>query len=210
MYQHKQYKDKDPDAVSGFVETHPFAVISGCDSQYNPVATQVPVFLEKEDDQWIVRGHMIKGSDHHRAFVENPKVILIFPGAHTYVSASWYEDPAKASTWNYMSAQVRGQIRFLEVDGLKRILQKTSLHFENNKVESPTVFENLPENYTDRLLQYIVAFEVEVMDMNHIFKLSQGQDRGSYERIIEELKKGDFNARTIAGEMEKRKKDLFE
>lgn len=206
MYEHSDYKDPQPGAMKDFIEKHPFAVLSGCTKNYEPVATQVPVFLEQQDGHWVVRGHMIRGSEHHKAFAENPKVILVFPGDHAYVSATWYKDPQQASTWNYMSVQVKGEICFKDRSTLIEVLKKTTLHFEKGDLNSPTIYDNLDTNYTGRLLDYIVAFEIRVDHMDHVFKLSQDKDAQSYENIIKELKKGEAGARAIAGEMEKRRR----
>lgn len=210
MYQHPEYKDDKTDRVTRFIEDNPFAVISGCDLKYNPVATQAPVFLEEHDGKKVIRGHMIKGSAHHKAFLENNKVMVLFPGAHTYVSATWYDDKQSASTWNYMTVQAKGTIRFPGEEQLIEILRKTTLHFENNDPGSTTIYDNLDPEYTNRLLHAITAFEVEVHDLDHVFKLSQDKDKDSFENIIKELQKGDAASQSIAGEMEKRKKGLFE
>ena len=210
MYQHPDYKDHNPDTIAEFIADHPFAVISGCDLNYNPVATQAPVFLEETDGKKVLRGHLIKGSAHHKAFVENSRVMVLFPGPDTYVSATWYRGKQSASTWNYMTVQAKGTIRFPGEEELIEILRKTTLHFENNDPLSATTYDNLGPEYTKRLLHAITAFEVEVLELDHVFKLSQEQDRESFENIIRELGHGDASARAIAGEMEKRKKGLFQ
>lgn len=61
----------------------------------------------------------------------------------------------------------------------------------------------------DRLLNAIVGFEIEVTELDHVFKLSQDRDTKSYENIIEKLKEQDEDGRFIASEMEKRKEALF-
>jgi transcriptional regulator len=79
-----------------------------------PMATQVPVLIdEREGDRLLLRGHMMKNTDHHRAFEKNNEALCVFSGAHTYVSARWYSNPQTGSTWNYMSVHARGKIRFL-------------------------------------------------------------------------------------------------
>ena len=45
-------------------------------------------------------------------FIKNPNALVIFSGAHTYVSASWYENKQIASTWNYQAVQASGTMRF--------------------------------------------------------------------------------------------------
>lgn len=210
MYQHPEFKDQNPDSVTEFIAKNPFAVISGCDLNYIPVATQAPVFLEEHQGRQLLRGHMIKGSVHHKAFIENNRVMVLFPGAHCYVSATWYSNKHSASTWNYMTVQAKGTIGFLEEDQLIEILRKTSLHFEKNNGQSPTVYDNLDPEYTHGLLHAITAFEIELDEVDHVFKLSQNKDEKSFENIIKELKKGDAPSQSIAEEMEKRKKGLFE
>ena len=108
-----------------------------------------------------------------------------------------------------MSVHVRGKIRFLDDHALIDILRRTSVHFENGNTQSPTAYDNLPEDYTSRLMKAIVAFEVEVEEMDNVFKLSQNRDKESYHQIIDHLKQQDADGKTIAGEMEKRMDEIF-
>ncbi len=209
MYNLPHYKEKDRQVVLNFIHQHPFAFIAGCDENNKPVATQIPVFVEEREGKLYMTGHMMKGTDHHKAFEKNGAVLCVFTGHHTYVSATWYSNPQQASTWNYMSVHVKGQLRFLDEQGLIDVLRKTSLHFENNNSYSSTAFDNLPEEYTSRLMKAIVAFEVEVESMDHVFKLSQNRDKESYSNIIEKLETQDADGKRIAEEMKKRQEGLF-
>ena len=209
MYDLPYFKEQDDEVVKKFIHDHPFAFIAGCDAQNKPVATQIPVFLEHEDGKLLLRGHIMKNTDHHRAFLANSNVLAVFTGAHTYVSATWYSDPHTASTWNYMSVHAKGIIRFLDDDNLAGVLRKTSLHFENYNKESTTVFYNLSEDYTQRLMKAIVAFEIEVLELDNVFKLSQNRDAESYKNIKHRLLQQGGSASVIAEEMEKRTGQLF-
>ena len=187
-----------------------FAFISGCDAENKPVATQIPMFIEEKNDKQILRGHIMKNTDHHKAFVFNPNVLAVFSGHHTYVSATWYDNPHTASTWNYMSVHAKGIIHFLDDDALEDILRKTSLHFEGYNHQSPTAFDNIPEKYARDMMKAIIAFEIEITDLNNVFKLSQNRDKKSYDHIIEKLENQDESARVVAKEMQKRAEDLFD
>jgi transcriptional regulator len=209
MYNLPYFKENDAQAVLDFIHQHPFAFIAGCDENHKPVATQIPVFIEERNGKLFMTGHMMKNTDHHKAFEKNPAALCVFSGAHTYVSASWYENPHQASTWNYMSVHVKGQLRFLDEEGLIDVLKKTSLHFENGNTYSPTSFTNLPDEYTSRLMKAIVAFEIEVESIDNVFKLSQNRDKESYHHIIEKLAEQDADAKTVAEEMKKREGQLF-
>lgn len=209
MYSLPYFKEKDEQVVLDFIRQHPFAFISGCDENNKPVASQIPVFIEQRNGKLFLSGHIMKSTDHHKAFEKNPNVLCVFTGHHTYVSATWYSDPHQASTWNYMSVHVKGQLRFLEEQQLVEVLKKTSLHFENGDKNSSTVFDNLPEDYCNRLMKAIVAFEVEVEEIDTVFKLSQNRDEESYHHIINKLQDQNEDGKIIAEEMQKRTAQLF-
>ena len=209
MYDLPYHKEKNEHVIKEFIDQHPFAFLAGCDSKNKPIATQVPVFIEEHDGRKILRGHIMKNTNHHKAFVHNKNVLVVFTGHHTYVSAAWYSNPNQASTWNYMSVHAEGIIRFLDEEALEEVLRKTTLHFENHNQHSTTVFDNLPSEYKQKLMKAIVAFEIEVKEMNNVFKLSQDRDHQSYNNIKEKLKEQGGDGEYIASEMDKRTKELF-
>jgi transcriptional regulator len=125
------------------------------------------------------------------------------------VSATWYDDPSQASTWNYISVHAKGIIRFGDEEALINILKRLTLHYESNDRHSSTVFDNLPEEYRNRLMKAIIAFEVEVTEMDNVFKLSQNRDEKSFHNIIEKLEQQGGDGTYIAREMRKRASQLF-
>jgi transcriptional regulator len=135
----------------------------------------------------------------------------VFTGPHTYVSATWYDNPHQASTWNYMSVHAKGTLRFTDEKGLEELLRKLTLHFEKNNIQSSTVFDNLPADYRQRLLKAIIAFEIEVTAIDNVFKLSQNRDKKSYHNIISKLKEeGDKDAGAMADIMKARIEKVFD
>jgi transcriptional regulator len=208
MYNLPHHYDNNNERVMQFIKDHPFAFICGCDADNKPVATQIPCFIEERDGKLYLSGHIMRNTDHHKAFMHNENVLAVFTGAHTYVSARWYSKPQTASTWNYMSVHTKGKMKFLEEDALLRILKFTTNHFENDP-NSPANFEQLSEEYVQRLIKAIVVFEVEVESLNNVFKLSQDRDKESYENIIEKLQQQDHDGKLIAEEMKLRKDELF-
>lgn len=209
MYNLPYHKEQNEEVIKKFLERYPFAFLTGCDAENRPVATQVPLFIEDKDGRKLLRGHLMKNTDHHKAFVNNENVLAVFTGKHTYVSGTWYSNPYTPSTWNYMSAHIKGVIRFLDDKALEDVLRMTALHFEGQNHESTTVFDNLPLEFKQRVMDAIVGFEIEVKEIDTVFKLSQDRDAESYQNIISKLKEQDEDGRVIAAEMEKRAKDLF-
>jgi transcriptional regulator len=208
MYSFPYYKENDFEIVKQFMRTNPFVLLTGVNANHEPVATQVPVLLEERDSQLFLIGHVQRKTDHQLAFEQNPNALAIFTGPHTYVSASWYTNPQTASTWNYMSVHVKGKLTFLGESELLNILSRTTAHFEND-THSPALLEKMPEEYVSKMMKAIVAFEIAVTDIGHVFKLSQNRDKESFNNIIPKLKEQGGEAAEIAAEMEKRSSQLF-
>ena len=208
MYSLPYFKEKDTAVVLQFMREHPFVFLCGADEHHKPVATQVPVFIDEKAGKLFLTGHIMKNTDHHKAFLQNKYVLAVFSGAHTYVSASWYTDPKQASTWNYMSVHAKGELRFLGFEELLDVLKRTTNHFENNPYSAAN-FEQLPEEYVHRLAKAIVAFEIEVTEMDNVFKLSQNHNEKNYHHIMDKLKEQKGDGEVIAEEMNKRSTKLF-
>jgi len=209
VYDLPYFKESDQQTVLDFIRAHPFAMLIGsCQDQ--PIATQVPVLIHESDgSRLFLRGHMMRNTDHHKAFAQNKEALCVFSGAHTYVSARWYSNPQTGSTWNYMSVHARGKICFLGEPELLKILEQLTAQFENDE-DSPALFRHLPKAYVNSLKSAIIAFEIEVRTLENVFKLSQNRDESSYERIIRELNAQGGDGRIIADEMSKRKEQLFQ
>ncbi len=208
MYNLPYYKEKDGAIVLEFMKQHSFAMLIGVDAEQKPVATQIPFLFSERGGQLYLRGHIMKNNDHHLAFMQNNQVLAVFTGPHTYVSASWYENKKQASTWNYMSVHAKGELSFLDDNELLTMLDELTAHFENNP-SSPSLYNELPKEYINRLTKAIVAFEIKVSSIDHVFKLSQNRDQKSFEQIVEKLQHSDADAKAIAAEMSKRKDQLF-
>jgi transcriptional regulator len=208
MYNLPYFKEKDPAVVMQFVREHPFAVLCGSDADGKPVATQVPLLILERGGKLFLQGHVQRKTGHHLAFEKNPAVLALFTGPHSYVSARWYSNPQTASTWNYMAVHASGRLRFLDDSGLLRILSETTAFFENNP-NSTALLEKMPEEYVSSMMRAIIAFEIEVTSLEHVFKLSQNRDEKSYHNIIRHLQEGDAASNEVANEMKKRAAGVF-
>jgi transcriptional regulator len=208
MYNVSYFRAKNNKEVIEFIKSNPFIVLCGVDKNNAPVATHIPVLIEERGTDLFLVGHIMKETDHHKAFEYNKNVLAIFNGPHSYVSASWYTNPQQASTWNYLTAHAKGKMKFLDDQSLLVILQRTTAYFENN-VNSPSLYEKLAEDYITRLSKAIVAFEIKVTEIEHVFKLSQNKDEKSFDNIISHLQSKEGEEKSIAEQMKKRRGEIF-
>lgn len=209
MYNFSCFKEKDNQEILNFIDEYPFAFLTGSFSSGEQVATQIPVLLVQKDDELYFQGHIMRNTDHHKAFIENPSGLLVFTGPSCYVSASWYSNPQNGSTWNYMSVHVKGNVKFMSDAELVDFMRRLTLKFEKGNVQSQTFYNNLPEQYLSKMMPAIVGFEIKADRLENVFKLSQNRDEKSYDNIISKLKLNGPFSEMIATEMIKRKSALF-
>lgn len=209
MYNLTYFKEKEKQTLVKFMEDNRFAFMTGSFLSGIQVATQIPVLLEERNGELYLQGHIMRNTDHHKAFVENPNALLVFTGPNCYVSASWYSNPQVGSTWNYMSVHVGGQVSFMTNEELIQFMRKLTLKMEKGNKQSLTFIDNLPEQYVDKMMSAIVGFEIRAEKMENVFKLSQNRDEKSYLNIISKLEEQGGSSALIAEEMIKRKAELF-
>jgi transcriptional regulator len=209
MYNFSYFKEKDKKVLLEFIEKNPFAFLTGSFSSGNQVATQIPVLLEERNGELYMQGHIMRQTDHYKAFLENPNALLVFTGPSCYVSASWYSHPHIGSTWNYMSIHIYGELRFMEPTDLVEFMRKLTLKFEKGNTSSYTFYDNLPEAFLNKMMPAIAGFEIKADKIENVFKLSQNRDQSSYLNIISKLEEQGGNAAQIAEEMRKRQSELF-
>lgn len=209
MYNFSYFKEKDKQILLDFFEENPFAFMTGSYLSGRQVATQIPVLIEERNGHLFLQGHIMRNTDHHKAFVENPNALLVFTGPSCYVSASWYINPKMGSTWNYMSVHIEGQINFMSNEDLIQFMRKLTLKFEKGNTQSLTFYDNLPDQFLNKMMPAIVGFEIKAEKVENVFKLSQNRDEKSYLNIITKLEEKGGNSALVAAEMKKRKAELF-
>lgn len=209
MYNFSYFKEKDKQTILNFIEENPFAILTGSFLSGKQVATQIPVLPEERNGELFLQGHIMRNTDHHKAFTENPNGLLLFTGPSCYVSASWYSHPQIGSTWNYMSVHVAGQINFMTNEELIGFMRKLTLRFENGNAQSPTFYDNLPDSFLNKMMPAIIGFEIKAANLENVFKLSQNRDEKSYVTIISKLEEQGGQSAHIAAEMRKRHSALF-
>jgi transcriptional regulator len=209
MYNFSYFKEKDRQTLLAFIEENPFAFLTGSFLSGYQVATQIPVLFEERNGELFLQGHIMRNTDHYKAFVENPNALIVFTGPHCYVSASWYSNPQIGSTWNYMSVHAAGQINFMSDGELVQFMRKLTLKFEKGNKDSQTVYDNLPHPFLEKMMPAIAGFEMKAEKIDNVFKLSQNRDEKSYLNIIARLEKQGGSAALVASEMKKRRPELF-
>lgn len=186
MYRVAHYTETDKSKMITFAKDHSFALVTAIGIEY-PVATQLPLEVIEEADKLFFTGHMMRKNDHHLALEKNNNCLVVFSGPHAYVSAEWYENPRVGSTVNYMSVHAKGKISFTDEQGTRAaVKQITDTRIGLNTAAS---FDQLSEEYINRMLKAIVGFKIEVQNIEAVFALSQSKSPEDQKNIIDHLEK---------------------
>lgn len=202
------FNEPSKERVYNFIKEHPFATLIANGSDF-PVATQIPVLIQELNDEIIIRGHIMRHTDHHEALTNSPNALITFNGPHCYVSSSWYSYNGEGATWNYMTVQAKGKVEFLNEDETKQILQELTDKYEK-KQPKPQFMKDIPAHYVNKYVKAIEGFKMVVQKLEATFKLSQNRDDLSFKSIVHHLERiNKPNELAVAKEMKKQKPDLF-
>lgn len=201
MYIPDLYKNENQEAITAFLKENSFGILI---NQTNGKlwATHIPLELSiNSEGKTILEGHISKENPQWKGFAENDQILAIFSGPHSYISPSWY-DHENVPTWNYIAVHVYGKIKIIEgdevIESLKRLVDK----YEQN-LENPVRIEDLSEK-TMMQSRGIVAFQIEIEEIQAQQKMSQNRDDKNYQNIISELEKTNKNQSiAVANEMKK-------
>jgi len=164
-----------------------------------PVATHLPFLVKQENDKLILQAHFAKANPQWKQ-IEGTTSLVIFTEPHAYISPNNYEKVENVPTWNYIAVHAYGKAHMLDsVEQKAELLKHTINSFESAYLQQ---WEGLPEQYRLKMMNGIVAFEIEVTDLQAKKKLSQNRSEKEIENIIHSLEKSaDANEREIAAQM---------
>lgn len=183
MYIPKLYREEDHRRVLEFLHRNDFATLVAYDGQ-RPVASHLLMEVVQDGGRLFVNGHMSRANPLWRLLEQNPEVLAIFQGPHTYISATWYNH-VNVPTWNYQAVHVYGKPgivtdRQVVYDILKRLVDRYEAHGSYR-------LEKLPHDFVEKEMNGVVAFQIDVSRIEANYKLSQNRSDEDHRSIVEHL-----------------------
>ena len=204
MHIPKLYREEDREKIIEFLKQNNFPALVSQDGE-RLVATHLPVeIIENEAGDLTILGHMSRANPQWRSFGEQ-EVLLIFQGAHTYISPRWYNH-VNVPTWNYMVVHVYGRVRAVEGGELHSLLSQL---VGRHEASTSYRLENLPEEFVQKEMNGVFGFALDVTRIDAGYKLSQNRNDEDHVNIVHELeKRGDENSAGVAKEMKEKRQML--
>jgi len=199
MYIPKFFAEIDEENLLAFMREFNFATLVTAENDF-PTATHLPFIIEKRGEKIVLLAHLAKANLQWQQFDEKP-VLVIFQEPHAYVSPLLYGEKNNVPTWNYVAVHAYGKVKAFET-------AEENLLFLAKMVEAfdPHYFETdwreISEDYKINLARGVVAFEIEVTDLQGKKKLNQNKPGKSAENVIAAFEKSDReNEKLIASYM---------
>ncbi len=202
MYIPTLYREEDREKILAFLKHNNFPAIVSQDGE-RLIATHAPVEVAvAENGNITIYAHMAKANPQWKTIGEQ-EILLIFLGAHTYISPRWYNH-VNVPTWNYMSIHVYGNARLVEGEEFFALLSRLVHRHEDGTQYS---LESLPHDFVQSQMKATVGLAIDVTRIEAGYKLSQNRNDQDHENIIRELeKRKDEDSAQVAREMRGKRK----
>jgi transcriptional regulator len=199
------FRMDDPHKLAAFIQRHSFATLITYDGA--PFASHLPMLFHAADGtRGTLISHMARGNPQWQHFAASQEVLAVFQGPHGYVSPSWYETTPAVPTWNYTVVHAYGVPAIIsDHDRVVALLEETVRTYEA-ALAQPWPGE-LPEDFRDKLIHGIVAFEIPITRLEGKFKLSQNRPAADIEGVCQALTEaGDAESQSLAAMMRSEKR----
>ena len=184
MYVPKHFEAADVAWCHDLMRREPFAILVGTDKAGVPFATHLPVLLD-ETPAPLGRlvGHVARPNPQWQLFAPDRPVLVVFAGAHAYVSPSLYAQHPSVPTWNYVAVHAYGVPRVIEDPGeVRALLERLVRTFEDGR-STPWRMDSLADTYLNGMMRGIVAFEIPITRLEGKAKLSQNRPASDQARV---------------------------
>ena len=192
MYVPKHFSETRMEVLQAFTARHAFATLVAVTGE-GLTANHLPLISSlSPDGTGVLRGHIARANSLWRELEDGASVLVIFDGAHSYVSPSWYpskrEHGKVVPTWNYATVHVSGKIRFIDnADWLRQLVTSLTDVHEEGRTGRWHV-SDAPADYIEAMLRAIVGLEIEVTRVVGKFKGSQNRSPADRAGVAEALR----------------------
>lgn len=195
MYTPKHFEMDDAQAQFAFMRDNPFAII--CTTQpgagndpgaVTPEATHIPVLVTKNNDgDMTIRFHLARVNPLVNLLDGDRQTLIIFSGAHTYISPRWYATVNAVPTWNYTAVHAYGAPTALDETALLLLLADLSWEQEIETQGPNWTLNDMDRDVMMRMCKAIVGFEMRVSRLQAKAKLSQNRSAADRQGVSEAL-----------------------
>lgn len=186
MYIRNNHHPKDIAHVHELIRHNMFATIIGT-APHGLLASHLPfMFDPKRGGHGTLISHMARANPHTALLGEGQEMLVIFLGAHGYLSPSWYKKRTSAPAWAYAAVHCYGKPVVQSAADAEQNIKDLVQLMEEGRPHQWMVSE-LGEGGLAESLPRIVCFEIEVTRLEAKFKMAQGEQASNLRAAIAQL-----------------------
>jgi transcriptional regulator len=188
MYIPKQFEELRVEVMHELIRANPLATLVTLKNG-NIEANHIPmVLISPESSPGILRGHVARSNLLWKEHPKEVDVLAIFHGPESYITPSWYASKAESGkvvpTWNYASVHAKGKLRVIE-DAKWILAQLVALTTHNEAgFEHPWTVFDAPKEFTEKLIEAIIGFEIQITELQGKWKVSQNRSARDVASVI--------------------------
>ncbi|MBT5773389.1 MAG: FMN-binding negative transcriptional regulator [Dehalococcoidia bacterium] len=180
MYIPRHFQLEDHEAIAAVLRDHSFGtLVTTFDGE--PQATHLPFVFDPDRGQYgTLVSHMARANPQWQQFArygpEGGLALAIFQGPHSYISPTWYGDTEPAvPTWNYIAVHAYGRPLILDDPSAVRALLDQLVDTNEAGLDPQWSLSSQSDEYVERMMRAIVAFEIPLERLEAKAKLSQNK-----------------------------------
>lgn len=179
MYLPPQFHQTDPAIAQRIMREHPLASIVSVGADGFPVLSHIPVHWQAaslwpdglQSEHGVLLGHCARANTQAKLLASQPQALVSFMGPQAYMSPSVYSEKQRVPTWTYLAVQAKVRTRIIDPHEDRDRLLKCLI--ADHEPAYAAQWRGLPKSYTSPMLNGIVAFEMQITDLQCAVKLNQ-------------------------------------
>jgi transcriptional regulator len=179
MYQPPHFREDDLAVQHALIRAHPLGLLVTAGAS-GLMANSVPFHLDAgASEKGTLRLHVAKANPQWRDLEAGTEPLVVFQGADSYVTPSWYETKRETGkvvpTWNYAMVQVKGIARVIDdADWLMAQITALTAQHEGPR-EKPWEVGDAPDAFIRAQMRGIIGIEIEIAAIEGKWKVSQNR-----------------------------------
>ena len=187
MYIPNQFNVTNEAEKIDFMRRYSFATIVTIKNDI-PIATQLPFFIDNRSNKLVLSSHFAMANEQTK-YIENNTSLVIFTEPHAYISPVHYDKKESVPTWDYIAVHAYGKAKIVKDEAaVINLLEQMIQFYDENYMAQ---WKGLSDKFKKGMVKGIVAFEIEVADLQGQKKLSQNKNEAERQKIIEHLDRSD-------------------
>ncbi|MEY4754741.1 MAG: hypothetical protein RJA44_2416 [Pseudomonadota bacterium] len=180
MYLPPHFAQPETEQLQRLMRAHPLgALVTQVDGVLD--ADHLPFELDAtRGEHGVLQAHVARANPLWQRCASGTPVLVIFRGAESYISPSWYPSKHEAHrqvpTWNYEVVHAHG---ILSIHGDERYVRGLVARLTRRHEAAepqPWKMGDAPADYLDAMLRNIVGIEVQITALVGKAKLSQNKE----------------------------------